>query len=535
MRSPTSRQKPQRAKLGSFPAPTGGLVSNRNLAISRDPKLPPGAAVLENFFPTTTGAMVRRGSVTRAVLPGAGEVASLFGYSSGVVSRFFAASEDGIWDYTTTIGTEGGSLPSAPDRACTSGDWIVVQFATAGGEFLVGVNGADAGGLLYDGATFSDLSITFPAGVVKTLSDLSFVWVFKQRLYFVEKNSLDVWYLPVDQIGGELTLLPLGGVFVNGGTLMWGAAWSLYNSDAGTMSELVVFCTTEGEVAAYQGYSPDPDQDWSKVGTYRIGRPLGKRGIIRVGGDILVATTVGLTSLQQASSLDYAALGQNAVSAAISDDWTTATEDRGSEDWVCHMWPDGQMVVVSPPTPAGLSPVAFVANGGSGAWSKFTGWDAVSLFSQDGQFYFGTRDGVIKRAWVTGSDDGSPYVARYAPLFSDMGASGSLKAAQMARVITRSGFRVTSSIVAKFDFDTSFPSAPAGSSSPVSAVWDFALWDEAMWDNSGETVFQSDWRSVGGSGQDMSAAVQITSAGIVPSDAEIIRVDMTYDLGGLAS
>ncbi|MFZ1470082.1 MAG: hypothetical protein WAT09_14060, partial [Paracoccaceae bacterium] len=300
-------------------------MSNRNLALARDPNQPPGAAVLSDFFPTATGVVLRRGIIRRASIVVDDPVLSIFTYISGAVQKLFAAVSTGIRDITTVATPNTFAGPDVLTGQ-TSGNWNVVQFATAGGQFLIGVNGTDPA-FVYDGATFAATTITVPFGSGLDTSDLSYVWVYKQRLYFLQKDSMNVWYLPVDSIGGALTLLPLGGVFVRGGTLTWGQSWSLDSGGSGGLSEQCVFVTTEGEVAAYQGLFPG-DASWAKVSSYRIGRPMGDKAFMRAGGDIVIATTVGFVSLAAASRLDYAALGQNAVSYPIEDDWADAVQTR---------------------------------------------------------------------------------------------------------------------------------------------------------------------------------------------------------------
>src|SRR5690606_34962161 len=68
--------------------------------------------------------------------------------------------------------------------------------------------------------------ISFPDEYNMTTADLIYPFVYKQRLFFVQRESMNVWYLPVDQIGGELTLLPLAGVFEKGGQIVFGTTWS---------------------------------------------------------------------------------------------------------------------------------------------------------------------------------------------------------------------------------------------------------------------------------------------------------------------
>src|SRR3546814_3635141 len=90
-------------------------------------------------------------------------------------------------------------------------------------------------------------------------------------------------------------------------------ALPICSSDSG-LSEQNIFVSTEGEVAVYQGSDPGEAATWSKVGVYRIGKPLGARAHFRGGGDIAIATSVGLVPLSKAISLDVTSLNVATVS-----------------------------------------------------------------------------------------------------------------------------------------------------------------------------------------------------------------------------
>ena len=564
MRRPTTKQKPQTAQLHSFPAAVGGWIANRSLAVPRGQNAPPGAAVMENWFPTATGAVLRRGSRRWATINGP-QIRAMFTYVSGAQQQLFAATDDAIWDATTQFSTEGwmlatenGDVIAADDTPTeevaigdaaesgrdvytdvTNGDWSVVQFTTAGGTFLVGVNGADDGfhydGTAWTGAGSGPLAITFPTGSALTTADLAYVWVYQNRIWFIQKDSLDAWYLPVDQVGGELVKFPLGGVFPRGGTLIWGQSWSLSSGGDGGLSDQCVFCTTEGEIASYQGIDPGQAATWSKVGNYRIGRPLGRKALIRAGGDLVIATTVGFVSLQMASQTDYAALGRAAVSGPIEDEWSQAVRLRGEADWRCQVWVDGQAVFVSPPTPVAQQPVVFCANSVTGSWCKITGWDITAMETFQGRFYFGSRDGNVRWGWSGGNDEGLPYTGHYLPLYDSMGSPASIKLAKMARAVMRSAYPVTEKVTAMFGFNLAMPAPPNAVTVPIGNEWDNATWNVSLWDADRASIFKSDWRSVGGSGSDVSIAVQITSGTDIPLDVELIRIDMTYTVAGMVT
>lgn len=523
----------------SFAAPTGGLVSNRNLALARSPDAPPGAAVLSDFFPTATGVVLRRGNTRKASIVEDDSVLSIFSYVSGTQTNLFAAVSTGIRDITTVANPDDFDGPDVLTGQ-TSGNWNVVQFATAGGEFLVGVNGADDA-FLYDGSTFDVITITFPdiddVGTPSplTTADLSYVWVYKQRIWFLEKDSLNAWYLPVDQVGGELTLWPMGGVFVRGGTLIWGQAWSSSSGGQGGLSEQCVFTTTEGEVAAYQGLSPDVDQGWTKVGMYRIGRPMGDKAFMRAGGDIVVATTVGFVSLAAASQQDYAALGQGAVSYPIEDDWAQAVQLRGSVDWRCDVWPDMQMAFVSPPALTGETPIVFVANTNTGKWSKFRNWDVRSLGLFGGAMFFGTTAGTVQQAYTTGLDEEAPYVGQCVPLFEDLGAPGNIKIAKTARAVIRAVASVEPQVTGQSNYVVDFPPPPSLGLPEAGSEWGVGVWGEAEWGSTRGSFVIGEWVPVGAYGHDISIGIQITSGSLVPVDAELIRIDLTFITGTIVT
>lgn len=635
---PARAQKPRTARLKATPAPTAGWVANRNLAQPSANGLPQGAAVLDNWFPTSQGAVLRRGKQLYATLgDGSTDTTALFTYVVGNQQQLFGATASTIYDITSVssasnfmisteddeaLETEGGDTlggNSTIDQfevyeGLTGGDWVVVQFATSGGIFLVGVNGQDDGfiydgqtfypnvaggikGLNYDGGTvaftegevvtggtssasgtivrvvgdetsgtlwlrdvtgtfdddealtdpeggaaladgvLSDLSpgIEFPGGSALTTADLDYVWAYKNRLFFIQKDSLNAWYLPVDQIGGELALFPLGGIFQRGGSLMFGATWSLDSGSSGGLSEQCVFVTTEGEVAVYQGDDPSTADGFSKVGVYRVGRPLGHKAWIRAGGDLVIATSVGFIPLTQAIQRDYAALSPSAVSYSIEDAWNDAVALRGLEGWNCEIWPENQLVAVSPPTLDQGQPVLFVANARTGAWARYTNWRATCMAVFRGQLYFGSEGGKVFLANVTGLDEGQPYTGAYVPLFEDLGSPASLKIGNLARAVVRSRIPINELVSFQTDFDTNLPAAPSAALSESQNEWGTGIWGQSTWGTVMPELVNQSWQSIGGSGYAVATALQITSGSLAPIDAEIIRIEATYQVAEIVT
>lgn len=535
MRSPAPRNKPRRVKGKSFPAPVGGWVANQNLA-APDPKLPASAAMLENWFPTATGVRMRSGSDLYGTIgDGSADVRSLFAYVDGSNEKLFAATASAIYDITTI--SDVSVSPSAAVSSLTGGDWSSVQFATAGGTFLRLVNGSDDP-LVYNGTAFvapnySD-PLTFPiSGSGLDPKKLSFGWAFKQRMFFIEKNSLNAWYLDVDVIAGTATKFPMGGIFQRGGSLLFGASWSL--DDSSGLNASCVFVTTEGEVAVYQGSNPNSIDNWALVGVYRIGRPLGPKAFIRAGGDLVIATDVGAIPLSQAIQRDVAALAPAAVSYPIETEWNAAVKSRSFAPWHCEVWPTRQMVLVVPASNSSNAPFIFAANARTGAWAKYTGWKATCLQSFGARLFFGSSNGKIVEAEVTGADQGAPYTASCVPLFDSLKSPASLKTVGLARATLLAPYPVSERLSIQTDYAINLPSAPNDTVAEVTSQWGSGRWGVSRWANALVRRVYQNWRSVFGRGYAIAPAIQITSGDAAAPLVELVSIDITYDEGDIVT
>lgn len=509
----------------SFPGPSQGWVSDQNLAIGQ----PASAYRLDNIFPTASGGILRRGHVLHAEVEADVPVKTLFTYTSGSTNKLFAINDTAVWDATTTEGVTNV-------YSVTEGRFSLAQYTdTDGVRHVRGVNGVDTP-FLYDGTTFgTSPALTFVEGETATPEDLSFVWVFKNRFFFILKDSLDVFYLPVGQIGGELTKFSLGGVFPQGGTLVFGGTWSQETGSG--LSALCVFVTDNGEVAVFQGDNPSDANAWSRVGVYSVGKPMGPNAFVPRGGDIACCTDVGLISLSQALLRDATALSPTSMSKVIGPDWNKYVAERQTKTWQATAWTEGQMLAIALPTASGQSPVWLVSNAETGRWARFTGWDATCLAVFNGGLFFGSPDGNVYQANVGGLDNGLPFVGVYIPSFSQMEQVGR-KTVHMARSVIRSRFVVGERLSVQKDYRVDLPAAPSAAPIGDASVWGIAKWGDGVsrWGGSSESnTVTSRWRNLFGEGEALSIGHQVTSASVAPLDAEFIRTDVLLTAGEVQS
>ncbi|MCP1270563.1 hypothetical protein [Acetobacter cerevisiae] len=366
-------------------------------------------------------------------------------------------------------------------------------------------------------------------------SQFSFVWSYMSRLYFVQRDSMNFWYLEVGTVGGDALPYPMGAIFPDGGALLFGSSWSLDNSSSNGLSEQCVFVTDAGEVAVYRGIDPNLSDTWGKVGLYRVDKPRGKRAFIRNGGDLLIATDAGLIPLTQAVERNPSNLAPGAVSYPVQDAWMQYVSERPDRNWQMVVWPEMQMVAVSIPAANGYEPYLLVVNMNTSSWARFTNWNALCFATFGGQLYFGTTAGRVAAAWQTGFDMDAPFTAIYAPLFHDLGGTFGAKMPRDASVMMRGSYDVTWSVSMMYDYVPTIPAAPAAAQVTNDGVWAEGIWNQSLWGQSTDMRPQKKWSPVAGMGYAISPCLQITSGNLLPFDNEIVRVDVTYLVGGLLS
>ena len=506
----------KQSQTQTFAPPIRGWIRNENLAASG----PAGAYVLDNFFPTSNSVRLRGGSNKYATI-GTTEVKSLFTYKSGATEKFFAADINEVFDITSVADPD--VAPSADITGQTSGEYGRAQIGTAGGDYLVICNGDDTP-QLYDGSSWAALSITGP-----TMSTLSTAWVFGKRLFFVEKNTQSIHYLAVNSISGAATEFSLAGVFQSGGSVLFGATWSL-DTGAGLDDKCVIVSDT-GEFAIYEGFDP---ASWTLVGVYQIAKPLGINATMKAGGDLIIATEEGMVPISEAIRKDVAALSLAAISKQIESEWAKEYDDRKSKNWEILKWTSNNMAIVSLPVINATTPArCFVVNLETGAWCRFTGWETQCLGIYNELGHFGDSDGKIYQMEVGGSDDGSSYTGTYVGLFEHLKTPAYQKIIHSARSVFILGQTILPQITISKNYAVSLPPVPTTPVDVASAVWDSAKWDVDVWDYSPTLETKTQWFSIGDQGFAIAPQLQITNNTTAFPSVELVAIDLMYEVGGV--
>lgn len=484
----------------SVPAPVGGWDASTPLANMK----PEFAVQLDNWDPQPGYVQLRRGFGEHATEVGSGPVNSLMAYH-GVSTgddRLFAASDTDIYDATAS-----GAVGAAVVSSQSGGEYQHVNFTTSGGHFLLCVNGQDDM-QAYNGSAWSVPSIT---GV--SSSDFVTLAVHKRRLWAALNQNTKAAYLAVDSIAGTATEFELGSIFSRGGYLAAIGSWTV---DAGAgIDDLAVFVSSKGQVALYQGTNPGDADNWSLIGVFDLGAPIGRRCMLKVGGDLALITIDGVVPLSQAIALDRGAVNRVAITARISERMNAAARDwAGNFGWQLIAYPRGTKAILNVPTSEGISAEQYVMNTLTGAWCRYTGINAMCWEVFQDRLFFGGTGGAVYEADMGALDGENPIAAEMVCAFNYYGSPGRLKQWTMIQPLITADGRVTPSLGMDTDFKVSPVTTPVSEIVTSGAQWDEAIWDEDEW--GGAVIVVNDWSSLSAIGQAGAIHMGVTVA--VPAE-----------------
>jgi hypothetical protein len=433
----------------------------------------------------------------------------------------------------TKSGTTATLTTSAPHGLIT-GNRVTITGATANdynGTFVITKTGA---------SSFTYTMLTTPAAnatVVGTYTVIGITGVdsstfinvnlFKNRLYFTQKDTLTCWYLDVNAIGGTASPLYFGGIARNGGYLQAMGTWTL---DAGQgADDYAVFVTSMGEVIVYNGTDPTSATTWALKGVWQLGQTFTRRCFFKWAGDLLLLTQDGLVPLAsalQSSRLDPRVNLTDKIYYPISQACTNYFANFG---WQINYFASENMLILSIPTNDGME--QYVMHTITKAWARFTGiqgycWEV----SGDNDMHFG-GDGFVATLYTDTSDNGTNISAAVQQAYSYFDSPGQNKRFTMVRPILQStgglpavlcGLSVDFQPIDNLGAISFNPSTQTGS------TWDTAKWDTNIW--SGGLVTTRIWQGVTGIGFAGSINLTAVAQGI---ELHWASTDYAMEAGGI--
>jgi hypothetical protein len=509
----------------SLPAPTGGWDAINPLS-----SMPPqNAWGLVNWFPQPGYVELRRGFVNQCDTGTELPVETVMGFQGQrLVDRtLIAASAGELFDVTTSTAASIGSGFSN-DR------WQSANFSTTGGSFLWMCNGEDVP-QYWDGSALAAATIT---GV--TPEDIIYVCAYRERLWFVLKDSDKAAYLDVNSIQGAATEFPLETFFVNGGNLVAIGTWATDTNDG--PNEFIAFFSSFGDIAIFQISDPGEASGIAYKGTATVGSLIGQRPLCKIGSDLAAITIDGVLPISQVLSYDRGALLNVALTKNIKQAMTEAAQRyKNNFGWQLTSYPRSNMAILNVPVGENSAQQQYVMNTLTGAWAQFEGQAANCWCVFDDRAYFGGNDGIVRLADESFGDEDQTFSATMDCAFNYYGVRGLEKRWTMVRpamtidttivALPEIGLNVNFGTGAE-TYDLAF-----GDLAPLS-LWNSAIWgpdaDEGYWPG---VTTSTGWTGIAGTGYcssiKMVVEVPWSEDQRAPKTLQVNAFDMVWAPGGI--
>lgn len=506
----------------TVPAPIGGLNARDSLAAMPETD----AVLLRNWWPEPYGCTVRRGYQQWVTgMPGPVRTLAEWNNSDGTI-KLFAWSQNSMYDVSIP-GIVGAPILSSLSTAF----WQTAQLVNAAGANLLAFSGAD-NGIIYrdtgvarivagDGIAPNTWAGLNPVKAVQPV-------VHQRRLWVVEVDSSNGWFLPPDAVQGTLLKFDFGPLFAHGGYLDFLAAWTI--DDGAGARDYLVAMSSEGDAVVYGGTDPEDDTAWGLVGVYYIGSPvIGRRAHTKIGGDLVITTQEGLISMAAQLTVSR---GSPAAEPVISDKIKfllseLVTQGTTLPGWSVKYFAKFNMILINVPTLTSNAVIQLAANEIIQAWTVFTGMNAASWSQFDNTPYFGDFNGNVLAAWTGGEDEvlvngtgGTAITAEVQQAYSYLKLPALQKQVGMYRPVFILDQPITFNSEILYDFKTDTLTVPTPPAFVGISLWNLAFWNQSNW--GGGSSVQKAWVQASGMGNAVSLRM------ILQSSNEVLWVSTDY-------
>lgn len=528
------RAKPPAWAPIHIPAPVGGLNTVSPAGMMPETDCP----LLYNMIASEYGQRVRLGyrewvtgitgaadNIVRAVIPFTG--------SNSTKDKLFITTSSGIWDVSASTSTPVITLAFVTTTG-NAGYGNASVIVTAAGHFMVycdEVNGA----YLYTESTNTWVKVAGADITGVDPANLVYCTVFKNRLWFVERDSARAWYLGLNTIptaGTAATSFNMAGRFRQGGELV--GLWS-YTRDGGSgTDDFLVGVSRGGDIVIYQLADPSSPAGIGLQGVwYAGGIPAGRQIATAFGGDLLLLTKGGVLSLRTlAGGAEVADSGQYAtvkVQKLFNQIMLTRSSYLG---WSLRIHPEDSALMITAPVDASSATTQVVMSLTYKSWSQYRDLPIYSSEVWGGKLYFGTVDGkvCINDGYVDGvllSDPNS---------YSDIGFSGITRFVNGGNTRQKQIQSVRTTFLSdggtpSFGVEGRFRYSLVEAGTPVAGsvggnVWDSGEWDSAVW--GGDYGPIQVISGVSGMGPEFAIAFK----GTARSRTVLVGMDVAFSQGG---
>jgi hypothetical protein len=516
-----------------------------------------------NIMPSEYGMELRKGysewaSNLSETPPAAFPVNTLIGFEGqledSTSDKLWGVTQEGIWN-VTVFGTDAPvqDVEFANPLDAGSGFGVYIEVTNdAGRRYL---QYADEANGLFQYSEDTGLW-TVPTGIVDSnddpldVSQIAFVTNWKNRIWYIFRDSGDAWYLEPDAISGLAKLFTFGSKFEHGGEMKALYNWTV---DGGSgVDDLLIAISRGGDVLVYQGVDPENIATFSLVGSWYIGElPESRRIGFPVGGDLYILSTGGVINIRdllKGEDLSVAATGISPAARLSRLLRPLLTQGKDSRVWSMATYPAEDFLQIIIPYTIQREALQYNQNLDTKAWGSWVGVPVNCSTSWNGKYMIGSIDG---RVWEhTGVLDGvelpttpepsagEPISFRVLTSFQPPGGASSLNhVVTLIRAVGLTGGNINMNLAASYDYAIPEGFGPPPVVQPsTTALWgssdipppdpEFAIWDVDEWPGALRSGY-----IIKGTGN-IGRMVAVAMAGSASERITLVGWDVSYIQGG---
>jgi len=540
---------PQRDRLQRIhvPAWIGGM---NTIAVGTD--MPPGDSIYSyNLIGGQYGLRSRLGysewitnldGDPRSILPFTGSL------GDGSNNRLFVCTESGIWDCSASSQSPSQSVAfgiqnndSGWGMSCAftdlNGDHWLIYTDEANGYYVYSETTATWTKVTHGLGEFqvSEPFVEGGGGIAADPTKFVAVLPWKNRLWFVEKDTARAWYTGISSLFGEVNYFHFGSRFKYGGDLRCLASWSVRGAQS--LDDLLVAVSGGGDVLIYQGTDPAQPATFGLQSVAFVGAvPAGRRLTTDFGSELLIMSSLGIIPASKLISGSILYDSTQYATAKIANYFNSLMQSTaGTRGWAMRLHPKDNCLMVLVPTTINQPAITLAMSLVTKGWHQFRDWPmGVCAEPWEGDLYFGSGDGSGRLFLNDGDVDGvelanpnnySPITWSVLGAFSNLGRP-TLKRIQLIqpRVLSSGGWELYQA-AARYGFDFSEITQALLGGVGGAGTWDSGLWDSAVW----QSDFQPQLQTFGAFGMGIEAAIAIR--GKAKSRTTLVGTDVWFDEG----
>lgn len=541
MRPKVHQGQRQNSTAAQIPAPVKGINASTSLARMDEEE----CVYAFNIMPEDFGMRVRRGYAEWANGwdGGFAKTVITFEGNTDADDKLWVASPEGIFDVTvegTTAPVQSVTFPSSTGEA---GVCSYVNFSNDGDERFVLLCDGQNGYYIWTQSTdlWEKIAEGVDPGEINGIDPdiFNFVMIWKQRIWFIQRESGNAWYLDVPgTLTGDVTQFNFSDQFRFGGALVSVHNWTLDGGNG--IDDHLVAISGAGDVVIFAGTDPESADTFGLVGSWYVGEvPFGNRIATEFSGELYILSVQGLLPLSHLLKGSSGMENPDSYITAKISPYIRAVMDkvRTQFGWQVHIAPKQSTLLINAPRVSGRSELGFVLYFGNGAWGMHRDIPTAHFQSWQGEVYF--TDNLTNKLWINrgnvdrvyiDSEEGVPQAIDWSLLtaYNTLGQPAQYKRLQYIRPMFVANANPAFNVSARFDYDVEESSTPPVFLGGSASLWDEvnALWDTGLW---GGGIKASD-NPRGASGIGRNVAVSIRGRTGEPTN--LVAFDITWDQGG---